>query len=73
MNPFKQLIRLLPTYPLRVGEVISVDVGTAVVEEAGGGRETVRGEATIGQIVYFRQGVIEGEAPDLPLESVDDE
>lgn len=72
MNLFKRFERLLPQYPLRVADVIAV-VGTAVlVQEVGGARFTVRGEANVGDRVYIRNQVIEGSAPNLPLEVIEE-
>ena len=71
-NSFVRLKRLLATAPLQVGNVTAVS-GTAVtVEEPGGGIVVVRGAATVGQRVYFRDGVIEGLAPSLSIEIVEE-
>ena len=71
-NPWKALQGLVAGQPLQVGDVIDV-VGTlATIEVPGGGLAQARGEApSIGQRVYFRNGVIEGEAPDLPVEVIE--
>lgn len=66
-NLFAQFRRLLPNPPLQVGQVIAVIGGIATIEVPGGGRVEARGEATVGQRVFFRDGVIEGIAPDLPF------
>lgn len=65
-NLFARFRKLIPTEPLLTGEVVAELDGSVVVEQPGGGRQTVRGEATIGDNVYFRAGVIEGPAPTLP-------
>ena len=70
-NLFKRFQKLLRTPPLRVGEVISFSDGMALIEEAGGGHVQARGEATVGNMVYFRDHVIEGLAPDLPVEIIE--
>lgn len=70
-NLFAQFRRLLPASPLLVGTVISSGSGTAVVELPGAARISVRGEATVGDSVFVRNGSIEGPAPDLPLVLVD--
>ena len=70
-NLFAGLRRLLPGPPLQVGEVIASGATEAVVELPGGNRITVRGSAAVGQKVFVRAGVIEGEAPDLPGYVVD--
>ena len=64
-NLFKRFIALLPQNPLRVGEVIAVTDTTCVIQEMGGGTITVRGTSTLGARVYFRNGTIEGPAPNL--------
>jgi hypothetical protein len=65
LNPYKRLIALLPARPLQVGTVVSYGSGVAVVEMPGGGRVNVRGQATVGQDVFFRDGQIESTAPTL--------
>lgn len=70
-NPFKRFLALIPNPPLQVGDVILYADGVATVQVPGGGTETVRGEATVGDRVFFRDGVIEGPAPDLPLEVIE--
>ena len=72
MNLFKRFERLLPQNPLRVADVIAVDGTTVLVEEVGGVRFQVRGTATVGSRVYVRNQVIEGPAPDLPLEVIEE-
>lgn len=72
MNLFKRFERLLPQHPLRVADVIAVDGTAVLVEEVGGVRFQVRGEASVGDRVYIRNQVIEGPAPDLPLEVIEE-
>jgi hypothetical protein len=69
-NPYARLLALLPTRPLLVGEVIDVVGGVATIEMPGGGRDFARGEAVVGQRVFFRDGNIEGAAPVLPVELI---
>lgn len=64
-NPYSRFLALLPPKPLMVGEVIEVDGGVAILELPGGGRLQARGQATVGDRVFVRDGVIEGEAPNL--------
>lgn len=72
MNLFKRFQKLIPTYPLRVGTVSSVlSASEVLIEEVGGAVLTVRGSASVGQRVYFRNSVIEGLAPNLPVEVID--
>lgn len=71
MNLYKALRGLFPEAPLQVGEVIATDNGVATLLLYDGNRVQARGEASIGDHVYFRDNVIEGAAPDLPLEVID--
>jgi hypothetical protein len=66
-NLFSRFKRLLPTYPLRVGDVLSVEGTAVVVQEIGGTTVRVIGEASVGQRVYFRHAEIVGLAPSLAL------
>ena len=70
-NPYKRLIGLLPQRPLQVGEVIAVSGGVCTIELPGGGTDKARGEATVGARVFFRDGLIEGAAPSLPIELIE--
>lgn len=70
-NAFKRLKALLPDPPLMVGDVVAYDDGVATIEQPGGGLLQARGETTIGARVFFRNNVIEGPAPDLPLELIE--
>lgn len=72
MNLFKRFRRLLPSYPLQVGDVLSVRGTEVTVRLLGGVQTTVRGEASTGDRVYIRNSVIEGPAPNLPLEVIEE-
>lgn len=65
LNPYKRLLGLVAGAPLDVGQVVGVGVDGATVELVGGGLVHARGEATVGEHVYVRDGVIEGPAPAL--------
>lgn len=67
LNPYKRLLGLLPTRPLQVGTVESISNGVARIQLPGGGFVPGRGEATVGQRVFVRDGQIEGEAPALTV------
>ncbi len=69
-NVYASFLRLIPNPPLQIGQVIAVDGGVATIALPGGGRDKARGEATVGQRVFFRAGAIEGPAPDLPFVSI---
>lgn len=62
-NLFSQFRRLLPQSPLLVGEVLVSTGGTTVVEFPGGAQVSVRGEATVGEYVFVRNGAVESVAP----------
>ena len=68
-NLFQAFKKVSPDHPLQVGEVTAVDVDgdLATVTLPGGGVLQARGAATLGAQVFVRDGVIEGEAPALPL------
>lgn len=70
-NIYRAFLDLLPARPLQVGTVLSLVDGVAAVELPGGGIVHARGAATAGQRVFIRDGVIEGAAPNLPLEVID--
>ena len=65
MNLFKEFLDLLPPRPLEVGTVQSTYNGVANIALPGGGQLQARGDATQGQRVFVRDGVIEGPAPEL--------
>mgnify|MGYP000901255079 CR=1 len=64
-NPYKRLTQLIAGPPIDVGEVISVEWDGAIVELVSGAQIRVKGEATLGDWVYVRDGVIQGPAPVL--------
>lgn len=70
-NPFKLLRDLLPEAPLLVGNVTSVNNGVATLVVPGGGTDQARGDTTVGARVFYRDGVIEGGAPTLPIELIE--
>ena len=65
-NLFAAWRELVVGGPLLAGTVTGYDVGVATVQLPGGGELRARGEATVGQRVFLRDGVIEGPAPELP-------
>ena len=70
-NPYRRLMGLLPQRPLMVGTVIAVSGGVATIQLPGGATDTARGDVSVNDRVYFRDGVIEGPAPNLPLEIIE--
>lgn len=71
MNPFKRLLNLLPQRPLQVGEVTAASGGVCTVQLPGGGLLTARGDATVGDRVFVRDGAIEGQAPTLTVVEIE--
>lgn len=71
MNYYAELKKILPDPPLQSGTVVAFAGGVATVQLPGGGTIDARGEAAVGDKVYVRNSVIEGEAPNLPLEVID--
>ena len=72
INVFKELMALLPSSPLLVGEVIVVARGTVTVEFPGGGTQVVRGTGfAVGAHVFVRDGVVQGLAPALPTSTIE--
>jgi hypothetical protein len=72
-NVYEQFRQLLPDAPLQVGTVIEVGAGVLSVQLPGGGTVRARGGSSelVGQGVFVRNDVIEGLAPDLPLEIIE--
>lgn len=64
-NLYKQFMDLQSPKPLMVGTVAFVVNGVATVDLPGGGKLQARGAAQAGQRVFVRDGVIEGESPNL--------
>lgn len=64
-NLYRQFLDLLPPRLLLVGTVSSISADVATVELPGGGVLRARGEASVGQRVFVRDGLIEGPAPTL--------
>ena len=70
-NVYRQFLDLLPARPLQVGTVTATDGDTSTVELPGGGLLQARGTAAVGARVFVRDGVIESEAPALPVELIE--
>lgn len=70
-NLFVAFKKLIPDAPLQVGTVAAVYIGGATIELQGGGLLRVRGTAIEGQRVFVRDGLIEGQAPDLTLVEIE--
>lgn len=70
-NLYEQFRQLIPEPPLQAGTVVAAASGIVTVALPGGGQIRARGSAAIGQKVFVRDGVIEGEAPNLTLELIE--
>ena len=66
-NLWKAFSDLVARPPLQVATVLSVSGGIARVQFPGGGELLARGEAQEEKKVFVRDGVIETQAPNLPL------
>lgn len=64
-NPYTRFLALLPPRPQVVGTVSAVSGSVATVTLEGGGQLQARGQVTVGDRVFVRDGLIEGEAPAL--------
>ena len=62
---------LLPSRPLEVGKVVTSNATGCYVTLPAGGTMYVRGNAAVGTNVFVRDGVIEGAAPNLTVQSID--
>ncbi|UZZ64523.1 hypothetical protein [Curvibacter phage PCA1] len=70
-NAYKLLRDLIPEAPLLVGTVTAYANGVVTLETPGGGTDQARGDAAVNDRVFYRDGVIEGPAPTLPLELIE--
>jgi hypothetical protein len=64
-NPYRRLLALLPPKPLMLGTVTAIDGAVATLELPGGSQLSARGVAQVGDRVFVRDGLIEGQAPNL--------
>lgn len=71
-NPYVIFKKLIPQSPLQIGTIVSVLNGVATIAVLGGGFDTAR-TTTLGVSakVFYRDGVVEGPAPDLTLELIE--
>ena len=70
-NVYRAFLDLLPARPLQVGTVLSIYSEVSTIELPGGGILQARGQATAGQRVFVRDGLIEGISPSLPVEVIE--
>jgi hypothetical protein len=73
-NLYRALLELLPQAPLQVATVqfVHAATGESTVQWIGGNTQRVRGTTVAaGKRAFVRDGVIEGEAPMLTLETIE--
>ena len=70
-NLFRRFCALIPDAPLLVGTVVATDGYASRIELPDGTQIPARGEATLGERVFVRDGAIEGPAPTLPVELIE--
>lgn len=70
-NHYTLLRELLPAPALQVGTMLAISDGLATIEHPGGGISKARGTASVGDLVFFRNDVIEGPAPNLPIDVIE--
>lgn len=70
-NLYRVFKDLIPDAPLLVGAVSAVASGYCLIDLPGGGQVSGRGTSSIGQKVFVRDGVIEGNAPSLTVELIE--
>jgi hypothetical protein len=70
-NLYAILKKLMPDAPLLVGVVQSSTGAGYVVRLPDGAYVIARGSSAIGATVFIRDGVIEGAAPSLPVETIE--
>lgn len=73
-NLYRALRELLPEAPLQVATVAEVHTATgdSTITWPGGSQQRVRGtDVAAGGLVFVRNGVIEGAAPALTLETIE--
>lgn len=65
MNPYKKLISMLPSGRVDVGTVTASYSDGVLLLLQDGGTLIVKGEGTVGERVYIKDGYIIGAAPNL--------
>lgn len=68
-NLYRKFRDLISDEPLLVGEVLSIDPMRIGLPD--GSVITARGDAAVGQMVFVRDGAVEGQAPALAVEVIE--
>lgn len=71
INAYKLLRDLLPAAPLQIGTVLESYGGVATIELPGGVKIQARGVGNVGTLVFVRDDLIEGPAPNLQVELIE--
>jgi hypothetical protein len=66
-NLYDRLRGLFPKDRLQVGTINAIDAGQASITLVDGTMLIARGSGSVGDQVYVRGGLIEGQAPSLPI------
>lgn len=70
-NIWRRLRDLTAGDPLQIGIIVDAGLYGVTIELPTGDQLQVRGTGAVGDRVFFRSGVVEGPAPDLPIEVID--
>lgn len=68
---YRRLLSLIPEPPSDVGTVTAILADGCTVVMLNGSTANVRGVAAMGDLVYVRDGVIEGPAPVLAMVEIE--
>lgn len=66
-NIYAKFLGLIPSKPLQIGVIVGLTADGCTVRLPTGEAVKVRGAGQVGQPVFFRDGVIEGQAPNLQV------
>lgn len=70
-NLYRQFVALIPPRVRLVGDVTAIEEGLATITLPSGAFVRARGQTTMGARVFVRDGVIEGPAPNIPLQVIE--
>lgn len=66
-NLYTQIKEILAPGRREIAKAVGLDDGIVILELPGGGRIRARGQAEMGKKYFVQEGVIQGNAPDLPV------
>ncbi len=70
-NLYTQFRRLVAPAPLLVGTITAVDAGGVTVELPDGATIRAHGDGAVDDVVFVRDGLIEGPAPSLSVVEIE--